>query len=87
MSRHPCLAHHKLKWARVRRAMGRGSICAGSTLGERLYAVRGDGRAGGVFLGVRSGMGGWPYGEAEVSAWAVIVLMLRQELLLRLLFV
>ena len=41
--------------------------------------------AGGVFLGVRSGMGGWLYGEAEVSAWAVIVLMLRQELLLRLL--
>ena len=45
----------------------------------------GDGRAGGVFLGVRSGMGGWLYGEAEVSARAVIVLMLRQELLLRLL--
>ena len=43
--------------------------------------------AGGVFLGVRSGLGGWPYGEAEVIAWAVIVLMLRQELLLRLLFV
>ena len=42
-----------------------------------------DGRAGGVFLGVRSGMSGWPYGEAEVSARAVIVLMLRQELLLR----
>ena len=34
--------------------------------------------AGGVFLGVRSGMSDWPYGEAEVSAWAVIVLMLRQ---------
>ena len=47
----------------------------------------GDGRAGGVFLGVRSGLGGWLYGEAEVSAWAVIVLMLRQELSLRLLFV
>ena len=30
--------------------MGRGSICAGSTLGERLCAVRGDGRAGGVFF-------------------------------------
>ena len=45
----------------------------------------GDGRAGGVFLGVRSGMSGGPYGEAEVSARAVIVLMLRQELLLRLL--
>ena len=45
----------------------------------------GDGSAGGVFLGVRSGMSGWPYCEAEVSARAVIVLMLRQELLLRLL--
>ena len=65
--------------------MVRGSICAGSTLGERLCAVRGDGRAGGVFLGVRSGMSDWPYGEAGVSAWAAIVLMLRQELLLRLL--
>ena len=50
-----------------------------------LRGAGGDGRAGGVFLGVRSGMGGWLYGEAEVSAWAVIVLMLRQELLLRLL--
>ena len=53
--------------------MVRGSICAGSTLGERLCAVRGDGRAGGVFLGVRSGMGGWLYGEAGIIAQAVIV--------------
>ena len=53
----------------------------------RRAALRGAGvmGAGGVFLGVRSGMGGWLYGEAEVSAWAVIVLMLRHELLLRLL--
>ena len=41
--------------------------------------------AGGVFLGVRSGVGGWLYGEAGIIARAVIVSMLRQELLLRLL--
>ena len=47
----------------------------------RRAALRGAGvtGAGGVFLGVRSGMGGWLYGEAGiiaqagVSAWAVIV--------------
>ena len=41
----------------------------------RRAALRGAGvtGAGGVFLDVRSGMSGWPYGEAEVSARAVIV--------------
>ena len=46
----------------------------------RRAALRGAGVMGALeeyFLGVRSGMSGWPYGEAEVSAWAVIVLMLR----------
>ena len=45
--------------------------------------MRGAGVTGaeGVFLGVRSGMGGWLYGEAGVIAQAVILLVVKAEVI------
>ena len=49
----------------------------------RRAALRGAGvmGAGGVFLGVRSGMGGWLYGEAGIIAQAIILLVFKAEVI------